>query len=82
MEEAEEMLVRALRGKEKVWGPEHTSILNTVNNLGNLYAKQGKMAEAEEMCERALRGYEKAVGMNHPRTRRIARDLNALRIKR
>ena len=30
-------------------GPEHTSTLDTVNNLGNLYKNQGKMAEAEEM---------------------------------
>ncbi len=39
------------------------STLNTVNNLGLLYADQGKMAEAEEMYMRALRGYEKAWGL-------------------
>ena len=36
--EAEEMSQRALRGFEKAWGPDHTSTLETVNNLGNLYA--------------------------------------------
>ena len=41
--------MRALRGNEKAWGPEHTSTLDTVNTLGNLYADQGKMVEAEEM---------------------------------
>ena len=40
--------MRALRGYEKVWGAEHTLTLDTVNNLGILYAKQGKMVEAEE----------------------------------
>ncbi len=47
MDEAEKMYQRALQGQEKAWGPEHTSTLNTVNNLGNLYAKQGKLAEGE-----------------------------------
>ncbi|SLM38923.1 kinesin light, partial [Lasallia pustulata] len=37
MAEAEAMYRRALEGQEKAWGPEHTSTLVTVNNLGNLY---------------------------------------------
>ena len=45
MTEAEVIYLRALAGKEKAWGPDHTSILHTVNNLGNLYLDQGKMAE-------------------------------------
>jgi len=48
------MYVRVLRGYEKALGPEHTSRLDTINNLGTLYASQGKMAEAEEMYVRAL----------------------------
>ncbi|VTO91321.1 unnamed protein product [Fusarium graminearum] len=56
------MYERALQGKEKAWGPEHTSTLDTVNNLGNLYADQGRLDKAEEMYERALQGYEKALG--------------------
>jgi hypothetical protein len=57
---------RCTSGRCKVrrrrWGPEHTSTLATVNNLGSLYADQGKLAEAEQMYERALQGYEKALG--------------------
>ncbi|SLM38841.1 nb-arc and tpr domain protein [Lasallia pustulata] len=60
MAEAEAMYRRALEGYEKAWGPEHTSTLNTINNLGSLYSSQGKMAEAEAMYRRALEGYEKA----------------------
>jgi hypothetical protein len=41
------MYQRALQGKEKVWGPDHTSTLDTVNNLGNLYVNQGKLDEAD-----------------------------------
>ena len=50
------MYQRALDGKEKALGPEHTSTLNTVNNLDNLYKDQGKLAEAEKMYKRALNG--------------------------
>jgi len=77
--EAEAMYLRALQGFEKAWGAEHTSTLDTVNNLGTLYADQGKMAEAEAMYLRALQGYENVMGADHPRTRVIARNLNALR---
>jgi hypothetical protein len=62
-------------------GLEHMSTLATVNNLGLLYAHQGKMAEAEAeaMYVRALQGYEKALGADHSRTQVIARNLDALR---
>lgn len=59
--EAEAMYQRALQGYEKAWRPEHTSKLDTVNNLGNLYSDLGRMDEAEAMYQRALQGYEKAV---------------------
>lgn len=48
------MYRRALEGKEKAWGLEHTSTLDTVNNLANLYVDQGKMRKAEAMFRRAL----------------------------
>ena len=32
--------MRALQGYEKAWGPEHTSTLATVNNLGEIYYDQ------------------------------------------
>ncbi|KAH9203501.1 P-loop containing nucleoside triphosphate hydrolase protein, partial [Leptodontidium sp. 2 PMI_412] len=75
--EAEQMYQRALQGKEKAWGPDHTSTLDTawgpdhtstldtVNNLGLLYADQGKLVEAEQMYQRALQGYEKAIGLDN-----------------
>jgi tetratricopeptide (TPR) repeat protein len=74
------MYIRALRGREKALGADHTSTLETVNNLGNLYQKQGKVAEAEEMYMRALRGYEKARGADHPRTQIVAHNLKGLHV--
>ncbi|SLM39118.1 kinesin light chain 1, partial [Lasallia pustulata] len=75
MAEAEAMYRRALEGKETAWGPEHTSMLDTVNNLGNLYKNQGKMAEAEAMYRRALEGYETAWGPEHTATLDTANNL-------
>ncbi|KAI9763143.1 MAG: hypothetical protein M1840_000908 [Geoglossum simile] len=63
--EAEQMYERALRGREKALGAEHTSTLETVHNLGSLYVDQGKLALAEQMYERALRGYEMALGADN-----------------
>jgi hypothetical protein len=46
------MYERALIKLEKAWGPDHTSILDIVNNLGLLYADQGKLDEAERIMSR------------------------------
>ena len=46
------MYERALAGKEKALGPDHTSTLDTVHNLGNLYKKQGRLVKAEAMYQR------------------------------
>jgi tetratricopeptide (TPR) repeat protein len=78
LDEAEQMYQRALQGKEKAWGPEHTSKLNTVNNLGILYADQGKLDEAEQMYQRALQGYEKAWGPEHTSTLDTVNNLGNL----
>ena len=46
-------------------GSDHTLTLDTVNNLGTLYADQGKLDHAEKMYQRALQGYEKALGIDN-----------------
>jgi Tfp pilus assembly protein PilF len=56
------MYQRALQGKEKALGPDHTSTLDKVNYLAALYADQGKLVEAEQMYRQALQSYEKAIG--------------------
>jgi tetratricopeptide (TPR) repeat protein len=56
---------------------EHTSTLNTVNNLGLLYAYQGKVVEAE-MYMRALREKEKAWGVEHTSTLNTVSNLGLL----
>jgi len=62
MVEAEVMYRRALESNKKAWGPEHTSTLGTVNNLGSFYINQGKMVEAEIIYRRVLKGEKKTWG--------------------
>ncbi|OQE69716.1 hypothetical protein PENNAL_c0129G06796 [Penicillium nalgiovense] len=78
LKEAEEMYQRALAGYEKALGPNHTSTLVTVNNLGNLFSDQGKLKEAEEMYQRALVGQEEALGPNHTSTLDTVNNLGVL----
>jgi len=78
LKEAEKMYQRALKGKEKTWGSEHTSTLGTVNNLGNLYRDQGKLKEAEKMYQRALKEKEKAWGSEHTSTLDTVNNLGNL----
>jgi tetratricopeptide (TPR) repeat protein len=72
------MYKRALAGFEKAWGPEHTSTLNTVNNLGDLYRNQGRLEDAETMYKRALAGYEKTRGPEHTSTLKTVNNLGLL----
>jgi Tfp pilus assembly protein PilF len=65
-------------GYEKAWVPSRTSILDTFNNLGNLYNDQGKLDEAEEMYQRALQGREKALGRDHTSTLETVNNLGIL----
>lgn len=60
--EAEAMFERAFKGFEEIWGPEHPSTLDTVDNLGLIYTGQGRLQEAESMHQRALEGNEKVRG--------------------
>ncbi|KAN0075779.1 HET domain containing protein [Elaphomyces granulatus] len=78
LDEAEKMYQRALQGNEKALGPDHTSTLLTVNNLGLLYADQGKLDEAEKMYQRVLQGTEKASGPDHTLTLYTVNNLGLL----
>jgi len=60
----ESMYLRVLRAKEREWGPEHLTTLDTVMELGSLYTDEDRTLEAERMLSRALRGYEKVEAGN------------------
>ncbi|KAK3947359.1 hypothetical protein QBC32DRAFT_328628 [Pseudoneurospora amorphoporcata] len=78
LKEAETMYQRALEGYEKALGPDYTSTLDTVHNLGLLYQTQGRLMEAEAMYQRALEGKEKALGPDHTSTLNTVNNLGNL----
>jgi Tfp pilus assembly protein PilF len=47
--ETKKMYRRTLNEHEKAWGPNFTFTLDIVNNLGLLYADQGKHGEAKKI---------------------------------
>ncbi len=53
LDSAQRMYLLAVAGREKALGWEHKSTLNTVHNLGSLYADLGRLEEAEQMYSRA-----------------------------
>jgi tetratricopeptide (TPR) repeat protein len=56
----------------------HSIMLDAFNNLGLLYADQGRLADAEAMYKRALAGYEKALGPDHTSTLATVNNLGNL----
>lgn len=55
----------ALEGRERALGRDHTSTLDMVNNLGNLYRNQGKLDKAEDVYRRALKGFKKRLSYKY-----------------
>ncbi len=52
-------------------GPEHPKLATRLNNLAELYRKQGKYEQAEPLYQRALAIYKKTFGPHHPSTKTI-----------
>lgn len=69
------MYQRKLEGCEKALERDHTLTLDTVNNLGNLYAYQVRLMEAKSMYQRALEGKKKALRQDHISTLDIVNKL-------
>jgi tetratricopeptide (TPR) repeat protein len=75
---AQQPLERALALREKLLGPEHPDVAQSLNNLAVLYHAQGQYAKAEPLYQRALAIREQALGPAHPDTARSLNDLAAL----
>lgn len=67
-DEAEGMYKRAMAGKEKALGRDHTSTIRMVNSLELLYADQRRMNKAEKLYQHALASSEQAFGSDHTST--------------
>ncbi|PKK83050.1 MAG: hypothetical protein CVT49_10475 [candidate division Zixibacteria bacterium HGW-Zixibacteria-1] len=73
--EARNLLERALKIFEKVYGHNHPKVATLVNNLGDVLQDMGDFKGAKSHYERALEIDEKAFGSDHPE---VAIDVNNL----
>jgi hypothetical protein len=75
------MYLRVLSAKEREWGPDNWTTLDTVMELGSLHVDEGNRPEAERMFSRALRGYEKvnAGDSDNQKMQEILRKLEHVR---
>jgi tetratricopeptide (TPR) repeat protein len=64
--------------REKVLGPNHPDVAQSLNNLASLLYTKGDYAGAEPLYRRALAIDEKALGPDHPTTRIYQKNLDAL----
>jgi len=76
--EAERLFQRALAIRERVLGPDHPDVAESLNDLAALYCHQGKYKEAEPLSQRALAITEKARGPEHPHVAIRLNNLAAL----
>ena len=60
-------------------GPDHTSTLDTTENLAALYKEMGRQSEGEQMYSRALLGAEAVFERSSERYQGIISALGALR---
>ncbi|HEU0184905.1 MAG TPA: CHAT domain-containing protein [Blastocatellia bacterium] len=76
-DEAAPLIERALGIREKILGPDHRDVADTLMSLAAVYFNRGVYAQSEPLYQRALAIYEKALGPEHPS---VARSLNNLAI--
>ena len=63
------------RFRERTLGPDHPDVAFSLNNLANVFLRQGRYAKAESLCQRSLAIRERALGPDHPQ---VAFSLNNL----
>jgi CHAT domain-containing protein len=68
---------RALEIRQRVLGPEHLYVAQSLNNLAHIHLDKGAYAKAEPLFIRALGIRERALGPEHPD---VAETLNRLAI--
>jgi tetratricopeptide (TPR) repeat protein len=64
--EARDLYLKSLQHMESLYGQNHPSIADIMNNLGILLKKEGKYNEALDYLKRALRISKHYYGQDHP----------------
>ena len=69
--------MQALELREKLFGPEHPAVAESLNNLGLFYQGRRRNAEAEPLLVRALKLKKKVLIPEHPH---VAAGMNSLAV--
>lgn len=64
--EARELYLNSLKQAESLYGPNHPSLADIMNNLGILLKKEGKYTEALDYLKQALKFSKHYYGQQHP----------------
>lgn len=80
-EEAEKLLLRIIKIKEKAFGLEHPDLATTLNNLSILYVNMGRLMEAENYQKIAVEIVRKTLGDKHPTTATYFINLASIYLK-
>jgi tetratricopeptide (TPR) repeat protein len=75
---AEPLMKRALVIDEQSFGPEHSEVALSLNNLANLLKARNRFEEAEPLMRRALMIWERSLGLEHPRVATALNNLSLL----
>jgi tetratricopeptide (TPR) repeat protein len=65
-EEARELYLKSLQKMESLYGQNHPSIADIMNNLGMLLKKEGKYNEALDYLKQAIKISKHYYGQEHP----------------
>lgn len=79
---AEKILCRSIHRTEKVLGNDAPIVLDSVDQLGNIFNEKGKYGEAEELHERARIGFHSTLGPEDPKTLGSLNGIAITRINR
>jgi tetratricopeptide (TPR) repeat protein len=78
LEEARDLLRKALASDEKTFEPGHPSIASSQSNLALVLKDLGQLEEARDLLRKAFREYLDRFGPDHPGTRIIRRNLEGV----
>jgi eukaryotic-like serine/threonine-protein kinase len=73
--QAEPLFRRALETRSKIFGPEHVTTAQSMNNLANALDEQGKRSEAERLYQHALEIRRRELGPDDPNTLKVSNNL-------
>ncbi len=77
-ERAEKLELKSIAIYEKTVGADHPDMAITLDNLCEVYQKQGRLEEGQRLRERALKISEKSLGATHPFTLSVKERLEQM----